>query len=108
MTPYDGPAELLVDGNAYACRAHLQCWQETERPRSFGGPDRVQGLPGWGGTLEMQGDQPDFAWNISQAEDLRLRIGDREAAASVRPHDGGSLEITSNNSQAPFDCGDRD
>lgn len=78
MNSYDGDGVVVADGAAYPCRAKLRGKTERRAIRSFSGTTAVPGHQEWGGDINLLGDE-EAAWAVQQAEDLRLRIGDRES-----------------------------
>ncbi|MGP3983615.1 hypothetical protein [Streptomyces sp. KR80] len=83
---YDGPAVVLADGVTYPCHATLQGRTPRGRFHAFGATSSARGIEDWGGVLNVEGEAA--AWSVQDADDRRLRIGDREGAFNVV---GGSL-----------------
>ncbi|MGW0821822.1 hypothetical protein [Streptomyces sp. NPDC002845] len=79
MTTYDGPATVIADGTEYEVTAQL-----TDTSRE------------WYGSLDV----PDgaAAWAIFEADDTKLRIGDRDGDFIAK---GGSPDMTIQGSGRP-------
>lgn len=96
---YVGPAEVLIDDTEHHVTADL--WTHTDTVHVTPG-QTMDGLKSWGGTIT--GLNEAAAWELSQGDTCRLRVGDREG--DFIPADGnlngGPLGIQGSG-PAPFD-----
>lgn len=98
MDTYMGPGIVTADGTDYEVEADLVMTTELVRVRG-GAP--IRGLAEWHGTLDAQDEGA--AWNIFDADDTSLRIGDRTGKFIATNSHGGSSEIVIKGSgPAPF------
>ncbi|MFC8201690.1 hypothetical protein ACFUTV_40875 [Streptomyces sp. NPDC057298] len=82
MAHFNGDAVVvLADEAEYSCRATLQSSTEQVSARTFTNTTRLPGLTNWSGTIDLGDDGA--AWAVQEADEPRLRIGDRESGFTV-------------------------
>lgn len=88
---YNGDATVTADGTQYTCRANLRSGHEGVRTPQG---ETLRGLVWWRGVLTL--DDSGAFWDVGQANNLLLRIGERESSFIVDDATERGVRITGN------------
>lgn len=88
---YNGDATVVADGKQYTCKADLRSGYEGVRTPQG---ETLRGLAWWRGVLTL--DDNGAFWDVGRANDVRLRIGEREGSFIVDEGTVRGIRITGN------------